>query len=63
MTLKNAKGRLKTLKERLNDALKRYRTGINLRMLRVAEGTQGGRKGDGVRKNGDGTVTVTAQKR
>jgi hypothetical protein len=26
-------------------------------------GTHGGRKGDGVRKNGDGTVTVTAQKR
>ncbi len=44
-------------KERLKDALKRYRTGIILRMLRDAGHLE--RRGEGrkdVRKNGDGTV-------
>ena len=46
----------------LKNALKRYRTVINLRTLRDAEGTLDvqnawGTQGDGVRKNGDGTVT------
>jgi hypothetical protein len=39
-----------------------------LKMRRVAEGTldpwnAGRTQGDGVRKNGDGTITVMAQKR
>ncbi len=63
MTLKNAK-------ERFKNALKRYRTGTNLRMLRDAErtldswiagGTQMGRRSKERGWNGDGTVT--AQKR
>jgi hypothetical protein len=41
-------------KERLKDALKRYKTGIILRMLRDAGHLE--RRGEG-RKNGDGTVT------
>jgi hypothetical protein len=39
MTLKNALKTPENAKERLKDALKRYRTGINFKMLRDAEGT------------------------
>ncbi len=60
----DAKGRLKKLK----NALKRYRTGINLRMLRDAEGTldpwnaggtQGGRRSKERGRDGHGHGTKT----
>jgi hypothetical protein len=67
MTLKDAKQRIKDAYKRLKGALKwSY---IKVRLVTLNErwtlGTQGGRKGDGIRKNGYGTVTVTvtAQKR
>jgi hypothetical protein len=54
MTLKNAK-------ERLKDALKRFRTGINLWMLRDAGPLD--RRWDDVRKNGDGKETGRSRSR